>query len=334
MIEVIGKEGITARVICDSIGLNKKRLTTFEIEYPRFIHSELMTHKMLSKNCASSRAIPVKTILEQIRNNPAMPVWWGKNQPGMSALEEIDEVTRESAEQLWRSAASVAAMMAEDILNETGLHKQITNRITETWQRMKTVISGTDWENLWWLRDHDAAQPEFHELARVMRQALVDSKPNYLKVGEWHLPYVNTYFEVLGNDSEATQMFNDSDNNIISLEQAQHISASCCAQVSYRKNDDSLEKAEDIFAKLIGADRKHYSPLEHLGTPIAPSDSFPHPRDWSEGVTHMDKFGSLWSGNFRGWVQYRQLIMIRYGEDAFSTRDSDRVQATIHQKSY
>lgn len=306
MIEVIGKEGIVARIIADSIGENRKRMTTFEIEYPRFILAELNTARMLAKNSASSRAIPVKTILDQIRNNPAMPVWWGKNQAGMSAREELDDTAKATARDLWKLAAEVAATMSEDILQETNLHKQLTNRITEFAQRMKTVISGTEWENLWWLRDHDDAQPEFHELARVMREALAKSSPTSLKKGEWHLPYVDQVW-TSNSDGSVEQSFVDSSGKFLTLEQAQHISASCCAQVSYRKNDDSLDKAEDIFAKLIGMDRKHASPFEHLATPIT-QENYTHAPMWEDGITHMRKDGMLCSGNLFGWIQYRQLI--------------------------
>ena len=80
---------ITAKVICDSICKHSKiRITTLELEYPRFIHSEFMTHRMFSRNASSSRAIPVARQIEMIKEDPAMPIHWGKNQPGMQAKEE------------------------------------------------------------------------------------------------------------------------------------------------------------------------------------------------------------------------------------------------------
>jgi thymidylate synthase ThyX len=158
----VGKEGISAKIICDSIS-NGNRLTTFELEYPRFILAEINTHRMLSKNSASSRAIPASKMLEQIKENPARPVWWGKNQPGMQAKEELNLYHQALADDQWLIASRYAIEMANNMI-ETGLHKQITNRITEPWQRMKTVATGTEWANLLWLRDHEDAQPEFGEL--------------------------------------------------------------------------------------------------------------------------------------------------------------------------
>lgn len=274
-----GKEGIAAQVIADSISPAGVRLTTLEIEYPRFILAEVNTHRALSKNSASSRAIPVNKILDQIEKNPAMPVFWGKNQSGMQAVEELTPLGIDAAKLNWREAAHDAIQHSRH-LGVIGLHKQITNRITEPWQMMKTVITGTEWNNFFWLRNHDAAQPEFHELARVMGLAMDISKPRMLTYGEWHLPYVE-----------------DED---LSWEDALKVSASCCAQVSYRKLDDSFDKAIDIYNKLVGMDRAHASPFEHQATP--------HAASWEEGVTHQTRDGTFWSNNLRGWIQHRALI--------------------------
>jgi hypothetical protein len=169
---------------------------------------------------------------------------------------------------------------------------------------MKTIMTGTEWENLLWLRDHDAAQPEFRSLAFCIKKALFTSVPDFLIEDQWHLPYVKS------KTTLAEQIFYDSDDgSILSLDLAKKVSASCCAQVSYRKLDDSLEKAISLYEKLVGADRKHSSAFEHAGSPIYVnllgefSSKF-----WPNGVTHKDRNGKYWSGNFKGWVQYRQTI--------------------------
>lgn len=290
----VGKEGISAKIICDSIGENSPRMTTFELEYPRFIHAELMTHRMLSKNCASSRAIPVKTMTDIVTENPAMPVWWGKNQPGMSAKEELNDTLE--VRQQWKNA-SISMVQVVSYLNQLGLHKQIANRITEPWQRMKTVISGTEWANLLWLRDHEDAQPEFAELAKCIREEFEKSTPVFLQPGQWHLPYVNMTISFQTNEQK---YYNGTEE--ISLEDAKKVSASCCAQVSYRKLDDSLQKSLDIYDRLVSASRVHASPFEHQATPMFISSRLGTP-----GVTHMTS-DAFWSGNLREWIQYRQLI--------------------------
>ena len=84
----------TAKIIADSISEKGKRITTFELEYPRIIHSELMTHRVFSRNAMSSRAVPVGKMLQQIVENPAMPVRFGVNKRGMEDGGEHDQKIR------------------------------------------------------------------------------------------------------------------------------------------------------------------------------------------------------------------------------------------------
>lgn len=133
---------ISAKVICDSISPDGIRITTMELEYPRIIHSELMTHRVFSRNSASSRAIPVSKVIELVESNPAMPVHWGKNQPGMQAKEELDPINKEAVRQLWLEAAKQAISIAR-VMNDLGAHKQVINRILEPFQHMKVVVTST-----------------------------------------------------------------------------------------------------------------------------------------------------------------------------------------------
>lgn len=299
---------IKATIIAHSkSSVNGKEIVTFELEYPRFIHSELMTHRLFSRNAASSRAIPVAKMVEQVRNNPATPVHWGKNQPGMQAKEELDRATKDAVIFDWHGAAAAAAAHAKTMM-EMGAHKQIVNRILEPFQWMKTVVTSTEWDNWYWLRNHPDAQPEIKRLAEVMWKAKEVSKPRLLQPGDWHVPYYD-------DGSWISSVYEDN-----TLEESLAISASCCAQVSYRKLDDSLEKAKDIFAKLIESKPCHASPCEHQATPMEESGEFwdesgeygvnclCDPDTWQEGITHVDRNGNFWSGNFKGWLQHRQLI--------------------------
>ena len=181
---------ISAKVIADSVCPKGVRMTTMEIEYPRFILAELNTHRMLSKNSASSRAIPVKAMHEFIRANPATPVSWGKNQPGMKANEEVGSSVATEALQVWNRAKEDALHWADALAHKLAIHKQIANRITEPWMTMKTVISGTEWTNFFHLRNHPDAQPEIKALAEAMTVAYTTHLPLPLKPGDWHLPYI------------------------------------------------------------------------------------------------------------------------------------------------
>ena len=288
---------IKAEIVAHSkSSVNGKEIVTFSLEYPRFIHSELMTHRLFSRNAASSRAIPVAKMIDQVRNDPATPVHWGKNQSGMQAKEEVTNKINSLGH--WIDAASSAAYYA-DKLKHHGLHKQVVNRILEPFQMMKTVLTATEFDNFFWLRKHPDAQPEIKLLAEKMWGVLKESDPVTLESGDWHTPYFGGGYWLKDCGTP--------------LGDALAISSSCCAQVSYRKLDDSLEKAKDIFSKLIESKPCHASPTEHQATPM----EYTTASDgcwWVEsegsmvGVTHADRNGQLWSGNFKSWIQHRQII--------------------------
>ena len=291
---------ITAKIIKDSINPNGVRITTVELEYPRFIHSEVMTHRMFSRNSASSRAIPVAKIIEQVENNPAMPIHWGKNQPGMQANEELQGVEREAMIQSWIASAKEAASRAK-VMSQIGGHKQIVDRILEPYQIMKVLVTATEWQNFFHLRDHEDAQPEIKELAVQIKKAMQDSVPDKLEYGMWHLPYIVTKFE----QGEQTYWL-DAETEV-SLEDAQKVSCSACAQVSYRKLDTSLEKAKEIYKKLVESEPVHASSFEHVACCVDSCGLYLF-SELCYGMTHVDKAANFWSGNFRSWVQFRQLI--------------------------
>lgn len=284
---------ITANVVQDSYS-NGVRITTLELEYPRFIHAELLTHRQFSRNSASSRAVPVGTMIDMVLANPAQPVWWGKHQSGMQAREEIDDTS--VAKTYWNAARYSAVDYAET-LKDLNLHKQIVNRITEPFQMIRVVVTATEFANFFELRDHEDAQPEIRTLAHAMGIAMQASKPMHLQAGDWHVPYVTR------RQDESGQVFYG-DEIVLDRASAKLISASCCAQVSYRLSDRSLEKAQRIAKSLLQARPWHASPFEHQATPMR-SGSFV---DIEQGVTHMDTLNTLWSANFRKWIQHRQLL--------------------------
>lgn len=318
--EVEGKGGINVKLVAYSVSPAGKKVATFELTYHRYIHGEFMTHRLFSRNAMSSRAVPVNKMLDIIREAPAMPIHWGKNQPGMQAKEECDERIFESGnywtrEEWWKEAAYEACESAQKMA-DAGYHKQIVNRLVEPFQMMKTVMTATELDNFFWLRLDADAQPEIEELAKGIRECLLKSQPELLQPGEWHTPYVghkNTrqrgllYYVQEGDELR-----------FISKEEALAISSSCCAQVSYRNLDNTYEKAMAIYGRLLNGAKVHASPFEHQATPIQESVSDPllgEPincqdwnRSWEEGITHVDRRGNFWSGNFCGFVQHRQLL--------------------------
>lgn len=300
---------ISATVIKDSISPQGNRITTFELEYPRFIHSEFMTHREFSRNSASSRAIPVAKMHEHILKTPQGPIHWGSNKPGMQAGAELTGYPLDSAKAVWDFARESAVEYSRQ-LNELGLHKQVANRLTEPFMQMKVVCTATNYSNFFWLRLHRDAQPEIQELANAMWQAYVGNVPDLVKPGEWHLPYVDlvhgdgkrSWYEVSGVE--------------VDLDTAIKVSASCCAQVSYRRLDDSIEKAIDIYNRLINSVPVHASPVEHQATPVL---AHKNPLEYLQipGVTHIDSDLVPCSGNFKNWIQQRQLVKNHNCKDYF-----------------
>lgn len=301
MIKIEGKNGISATIIKDSIAPNGKRMTTFEWEFHRFVLPENNTHRALSKNLQSSRAVPLKTSIQAVIDNPANPVHWGKNQPGMMSREEFTGEELELAQSLWKQAADNAVSVS-NALEVLKPHKQWAARILEPFSLTKAVVSGTNWDNFFWLRDDEEAQPEFAELAHCAHRAMNASLPTLLEVGEWHLPYVATIVSSNG------LKYIDSNGEPLTLDEAKKISASCCAQISYRKLNDSKEKALEIYGKLFSGRKPHMSPTEHQATPICQTTKPFDTSTWQDGVTHVDKMGGLHSGNLKGWIQYRQTL--------------------------
>lgn len=298
--QVKDKSGlISVEIIKDSYNPEfSSRITTMILEYPRIVHSELMTHRVFSRNASSSRAIPASKVIGQVRNNPAMPVRFGKNQAGMQDAGEYEG--SDSIRDLWKEASRSACSFAA-VMNDMQAHKQVINRILEPYQFIRVCVTSTNWNNWFNLRNHPDADPTIHALAETMEKAMEESEPYRLMPGQWHVPFVK---EVT---TKYDKRFYDENDQEISLEQALMISASCAAQTSYRKLDNSLEKAEDIYKKLIESKPCHASPVEHQAMAIARSID-----TWSyfdiKGVTHIDRNGVPWSGNFHGFVQYRQLI--------------------------
>jgi hypothetical protein len=278
---------ITAQIILDSVNLSGSRLTTMQLRYPRCIHSEFMTHRVMSRNASSSRAIPVLRLIEDVLNDPFVPLHWGKNQRGMQADEECDApivlaggFNRScSREERWLKARDFAVDAAQDFA-EAGYHKQIVNRLLEPFAHIQVVVTSTEWSNFFALRDHPDAEPHIRVLAQQMKKALNTSTPQELQWGQWHLPYVW--------DTERVK--HDLDDSL-------KLSVARCARVSYMTHDGRKPDATEDFKladRLLSSVPLHASPAEHQAQAMT--------LGWHEEADWL-------RGNFsRGWIQYRKTL--------------------------
>jgi thymidylate synthase ThyX len=276
---------ISAQVIADSISPAGIRLTTFQLRYPRFIHSELMTHRVFSRNASSSRAIPVERMIADLRRELAQPVFWGSNKPGMQAGAELTGEVLDQVKAWWREGAEAVIPIVEKMV-AAGLHKQVANRMLEPWAHINVVVTATDYQNWWALRRHEDAQPEIKVLADAMFEERINSTPRLREPGYWHLPYVRA------------------DECLLDLELQKKISVARCARVSYLTHDGRQTTTEEdiqLYDRLVGSHPLHASPAEHQATPDLELGGAPqnHSDNWSEPELH---------GNFRGWIQLRKTL--------------------------
>jgi len=266
-----------AKVILDSIAPSGARLTTMEVTYPRFVHSEFMTHRLFSRNAASSRAIPIKKMIEKVKADPVIPIWWGKAQQGMSADEEIE--AKEEAQKQWLEARNAAVCFTQQLL-DLGLHKQIPNRLLEPFSWITVIVTGAQvpdqpgaFSNFFALRRHNDAQPEIHRAADLMHEAYTASTP---VAREWHTPYIQ---------EDELESLRDQ------LEVRLQVSVARCARVSYLTHDGKREISKDLdlfnHLKTGSGGAGHCSPFEHV----------------AQALPTLER-----SGNFVGWRQYRKLF--------------------------
>lgn len=265
------------RIIADSMSPRGVRLTTFVVTFPRIVLAEFNTHRMLSRNSASSRAIPVEKMIARVLDDPFVPVYWGKNQKGMQAEQELDEIEKAEALRRWLVARDRAVDSAYQLL-ANGVHKQIANRLLEPFLWHTAVATATDWSNFFNLRCHKDAQPEIRVFAEMMKSAYeLRLDVRAVNYGEWHLPFVDPdeAFDLEGVDG-------------LTKEQIAKISCARCSRVSYLNQDGVRDVKKDLehVERLLGPG--HMSPFEHAATPADGDQCF--------------------IGNFYGWVQYRKHV--------------------------
>lgn len=277
-----------AKIISDSVSHSGHRLTTFEVCFHRFVLSEFNTHRVLSKNSASSRAIPVHKTIERVEKTPAIPVSWPAEQKGMQGGEELDAGGQLAAQNVWLRARTSAVADAQALVR-TGVHKSVVNRLLEPFSMHTVVVTGTAWANFFALRANPMAQPEIRVAAEEMLKVYEANTPTLLGEGQWHLPYIQ--------GEEYSQ------HDIKTLVQ---ISAARCARVSYLTQAGVRDPQEDLnlYKRLTEANPMHASPLEHVARP-APDNL--HVVE-IEGMFVTDprlKVTLPKYGNLIGWHQHR-----------------------------
>lgn len=279
---------ITAEIIADSLNPQGIRITSWVLNYNLSIHAELLTHRVFSKNSASSRAIPTAKLIQQVIDNPALFVHWGKNIPGMQANEELNDNDKEIAKGIWLESRDLAVDQARKLL-ALNVHKQIVNRVLSPFIVNKIIMTGTEYENFFKLRAHPDAQPEFQNLAYKMKALYETNKPVQLKAGEWHVPFGDKL-----DDNQICSLINTDNLTLGEFLEAKEeikrkIAIARCARVSYLNYEGKDDYVADVNLcdRLFGSVPRHLSPTEHVAQAL----------DSTEFV-----------GNFKGFKQYRKFF--------------------------
>jgi hypothetical protein len=335
-------------IVADSINESGNRITTMVVTYPRIIHSEIMTHRMFSRNAASSRAVPSRKLIESVKNEPFIPIAFQKSHSGMQGVDYIidqKDIDFEIAD--WLDDRDYAIKKAEGRLTR-GLTKQLINRPLEPFQWYTTIITATEWENFFHLRcpryqmdgemsiarskkeaiamwaDGDSAledhlknyselewlqinkgQAEIHmmKIAEMMWDAYIESTPEKLAPGQWHIPYSDKLNDLhgLGLSESKKQGRDISDFSVDEIALfAVKLSTVMSARTSYTVVGEDLkpithERMIELHDGMKRADPLHMSPFEHCAQ--NPTEEY------------VTEYGSdFWSGNFKGWIQYRKMI--------------------------
>jgi len=257
-------KNIKASVLKHSQNPDGTDLVTFLVTFPRFILPEILTHRVLSRNTSSSRAIPTKKLLAAIEESPAEFEYWGKNQSGMSAKETLTNTDIYAAKKIISNLRGQALESSRELTECVKLHKQSANRYLEPWMHTTMVISATEWSNFFGLRAHKDAQPEFQVLAYRMANALIHSTPEKLEWGEYHIP-----FTLKVENSETPYIIPNRNpvlrttGEFVTSERALIHGTACCARTSYTTHEGSFtkDKQKSLYDSLSSSG--HWSPFEH-----------------------------------------------------------------------
>lgn len=266
-----------AKIIADSKNAHGNRITTMIVTFPRIILAEFNTHRMFSRNSASSRAIPFERMLKSVDENPFIPLRWMRDHRGMqgdSYFTDKDMIGQFRAidicESKWLQAREYATTQAV-MLNKIGVTKQFINRLLEPFMWHTVIVTATEWENFFALRVNNQAEIHMQHIAQMMLDEYNRSEPKLLQPGEWHIPFG----EHAGNSIK--------------------IATAMCARVSYTTIESEIQRSDkdvELHDKLLNAG--HMSPFEHCAIAMNEIDYHPPYNGWS--------------ANFHGFVQYRKTL--------------------------
>lgn len=298
-------------------------ISTFLQTYPRWIHAEERTHRVISldeeieialktpvlmsdddmsRNASSSRALPVERMLQDIIDNPAIPLFWGKNERGMQAWTELQGDEKEEAIEKWMLSLRQTIDVAREMI-ALKVHKQIVNRILEPYSHIRVLTTSVEWLNYLALRDHPDAEPHILRLAQALRSELErEDNIQWLEPDQWHMPFM----DITDEHGEPVILSGTNFAENLALSNGIKLCVSRCASTSYKTVDGfdmSLERACKLHDRLIHHDPMHASPAEHAACADRLLDAPVHAGGMCIEWQHQNQHA-----NFKGFRQYRHMI--------------------------
>jgi hypothetical protein len=265
----------SAEILADSISPAGYRLTTFLVTIPRFILAEFNTHRRISRNSASSRAIPIKRQIERVRKYPFVPLSFGTAQAGMQAGSDAAGWRAWMARQVWLKARW-GGIAAAFVLDRLGIHKSFANRVLEPWLWHTVIATATEWENFFALRTDAAAQPEFRRVAEMMEALYRENQPKLVNTYEWHLPMLSPEDRELLSPGKTAAM----------------VDAGRAARVSFDTHDQDESLGRSYRRAKMLTSSAHWSPTEHQAK-----------------VGSSVEVSADYNGNLQGdWMQFRKMF--------------------------
>lgn len=308
---------ISAKIVADSVCPRGHRITSMVLVFPRYILAEFNTHRMLSRNSASSRAIPFKKMVHAVKSDPFIPLQWMKDHKGMQGNEFLKGFKAKLCSFFWILASRMAILMAR-ILHMTGLTKQLCNRILEPFMWHSVLVTATEWDNFFFQRANKGADIHMQVLAHAMLDTMNSYIPVKKKEGEWHIPFQGEI-----NDDLVIPLVSPDTNSEQSLWDAVEplfikIATAKAARISY--TSVGQEQQEDYAADIKLHDKlwdyPHPSPFEHCAQ-VPTQYEYNANRvttciKYNVPVYHLGVFG-----NFYGWKQYRKMLPNENHRDDF-----------------
>lgn len=326
---------ISANIVADSISIHGDRVTTFLLTFPRFILPELNTHRMFSRNSASSRAIPFEKMVKMVEEDPFIPIAWQKDHKGMQGTEYFNEEESKSKIKEWLIARDNAVTQAKKLHSE-GVTKQLCNRLLEPFLWHTVLLTATEFENFfklrcpqyvinWYPKDRPEALEPTQATFKSKEQAMLyTGECSNWTENDWRMSNIaqaEIHMQALAEAmwdayNKSTPVFLrenqwhipyreniDKDN----IDDVIKIATARCARLSYMTFDNEIDYEKDIklHDKLI--ENGHLSPLEHICQCLTEEEYQASTKTigFYNGRIILEEG---WCGNLRGFKSYRYII--------------------------